>query len=326
MKRIRSWRRRKSTLVKKKTKPDHISNLPGAILGDIISLLPTKEGARTQILNRRWRHLWRSAPLNLNYRDLPYNNGGRVAAVSQILSSHLGPGRRLSLDGYLLQCDIDDVTLDPWLRSAALRNLQELEFVGFSSHTASLQAAIFRFSPTLRVVGDEFGGVDVHADSSSSLDYLLGSGQRLRLLIVGCPALDCLKFFGGCGFRCLRINSLNLRTIMVKIIRYNHTVKFAFEELIIEIAPCLKRLLQTIVLKTYWGTKSQVSFVTFFVLNARRLESMTLGIRYVDNTEKFIAKQHKKLQLENRVSRDAQFHFVAGLQSCVEGTNHRVAI
>lgn len=152
MKRIRSWRRRKSTLVKKKTKPDHISNLPGAILGDIISLLPTKEGARTQILNRRWRHLWRSAPLNLNYRDLPYNNGGRVAAVSQILSSHLGPGRRLSLDGYLLQCDIDDVTLDPWLRSAALRNLQELEFVGFSSHTASLQAAIFRFSPTLRVV------------------------------------------------------------------------------------------------------------------------------------------------------------------------------
>lgn len=75
---------------------------------------------------------------------------------------------------------------------------------------------------------------------------------------------------------------------------------------------CLDIRLKTIVLEYYRGIKTQVSFSTFFVLNARRLESMTLGIGREDNTKWFIADQHKKLLLENRASRDAQFHFTTG--------------
>uniref|UniRef100_A0ACD5TM95 Uncharacterized protein n=1 Tax=Avena sativa TaxID=4498 RepID=A0ACD5TM95_AVESA len=74
-----------------------------------------------------------------------------------------------------------------------------------------------------------------------------------------------------------------------------------------QLTRCLDIRLKTIVLERYQGTMSDVQFVTFFVLNAKVLESMTLQVR--DNSEKFIAEHWRKLQLENKASRGAQFNF-----------------
>jgi hypothetical protein len=67
--------------------------------------------------------------------------------------------------------------------------------------------------------------------------------------------------------------------------------------------------LKTIVLESYSGIKSQVNFVTFFVLNARVLESMALGVDSKHYGDEFLAEQRMKLQLENRASRCARFDF-----------------
>ncbi|XP_066396010.1 putative F-box/FBD/LRR-repeat protein At1g78760 [Miscanthus floridulus] len=129
---------------------DRISSLRDAILGEVISRLPTKDAARTQILATRWRHLWRSAPLNLDGGDLR-----TIDVVSRILSSHRGPGRRFRFPAQRLQDH--PATVDAWLRSPALDDLQEIDcWIPFIWGPQELQppplpASAFRFSSCLCV-------------------------------------------------------------------------------------------------------------------------------------------------------------------------------
>ncbi|KAF8731664.1 hypothetical protein HU200_015592 [Digitaria exilis] len=75
-----------------------------------------------------------------------------------------------------------------------------------------------------------------------------------------------------------------------------------------DVIRCFDIRLKTVVLKNYRGIKSHVNFASFFVLNAKMLESMTFEGAACQN-EKFIAEQHSLLELGKRVSKSAQFYF-----------------
>ncbi|CAM0943498.1 unnamed protein product [Alopecurus aequalis] len=237
-------------------KKDRISDLDDGVLGDIISLLPTKEGARAQLLASRWRNIWRSAPLNLDHRGLCGDQGDLDAVVSHILSAHPGPGRRFCALVHHLYGD-RATTADTWFGSAALDKLQELELCSFAHELAlppelpkPLPAAAFRFRATLCVAVivrcqlPDITAQPLHFPKLKklALERVSVSESSLHAMIAGCPALECLLIGESSGFSCLRINSVSLRSIGCQ--GYYRNPGIQFRKLIIDNAPCLERLLQ----------------------------------------------------------------------------------
>ncbi|CAM0948634.1 unnamed protein product [Alopecurus aequalis] len=261
---------------------DHISALPDALLGEIITLLPTKDGARTQILSPRWRHLWSSAPLNLDLSDIyRYGVAGDDKLVSRVLSAHAGPGRRFStrnLGGRYA------AAVDGWLRSPALDNLQEIEFELYHSlQQVVVPALVFRFSSTLRVahIGrcniPEFIVQGLHFPELQQLglNYVTISEASLHSIMRGCPVLQSLLVTDCLGFRCIRIDSLTLRGFGCHQPHDSGNGGVPIEEIIIHNAPCLERVL------LYSSTGTRV-----LVVAAPKLE--TVGIECHSATCKVI--------------------------------------
>ena len=258
---------------------DLINALPDAVLCTIISLLPTKEGARTQAVARRWRPLWRSAPLNLVADfSLSWKERRRVALISKVLAEHPGPALLLELPDIRQR---DHHKLDGWLRSQALTGLQIL-YLGYSADDDKhglLPPPALRFAPTLRVATfrrchfPDLSGqslnfpclnklslykVAISALPAHSLNFphlkqlticeVTISGDSLHNMLSGCHSLESLFLEGILGAARLFISSATLRSIDFSAIRWEAEVwdwDFAdlLQELVIEDAPCLERLL-----------------------------------------------------------------------------------
>ncbi|CAL5091926.1 unnamed protein product [Urochloa decumbens] len=231
---------------------DLISLLPDGVLGDIVSLLPTKDGARTQILSSRWRHLWRSAPLNvdLDDGDDPQRRC-TTGDISQVLAAHPGPGRRLHIS-YSRLIYTTTATLDGWLRSPALDNLRELEILfdpDLLRWGAPLPASVLRFSSTLAVVSFyacifpdcESNAIAMPLLKKLTLLYVTISEASLHALLVGCHVLESLLLLNNKGYPQLKIASRSLRSLGVGSSWRERDQRL--QQIVVENAPCLERLL-----------------------------------------------------------------------------------
>ncbi|KAF8731386.1 hypothetical protein HU200_016446 [Digitaria exilis] len=208
---------------------DRISRLPDVLLGGIVSLLPTKDAARTQLLSSRWRHICRSAPLNLELDPHgPFRIRDADAEISRILSLHpAGPCRRLSIRIVSLELiHLSAAAFDRWLCSPLLDGgLQDLGLHGSPNGDDDDDAGgALRFFPVLERL---------------SLSHVTISEASLHALLAGCHALRSLLLVLNNGFSSVRIVSSCLRSIGV----HPRSRDKMFQHLVIEDAPCLERLL-----------------------------------------------------------------------------------
>ncbi|KAM0899863.1 hypothetical protein ACQ4PT_021024 [Festuca glaucescens] len=252
---------------------DCISHLPDAILGEIVSLLSTKEGTRTQVLATWWLHIWRSAPLNLDCGSLPpprdfnFNRGSESninydlnKVVSRILSTRQGPVRRLCIPRTTIAQKARWKPGSDPLPSTSSRSSSTASRMTDQQDTGGLRC---RGGPTsLRHLRPSCGSpplfpLSVSENVTSSiapykgftspqlkhlaLQWVSMSECSLHALIAGCPALECFLIYHIYGLRSLRINSLTLRSIGLGV--HSTLDEPRLQELVIENVPCLERLL-----------------------------------------------------------------------------------
>jgi hypothetical protein len=197
---------------------DLISGLPDEILRTIISLLPTKEGARTQLIARKWRPLWRSAPLNICCHGLCRNQYERISVVTKLLTIHHGPKRRLDLDTIRFHRDkkifAEETTqLEEWFSYGALANLQELNMV-FEDRNYQLPSSVLLCAPALEVARFKFCNFPKEVTHFTfpllkklSLCCVEIAGDAFHGLLKGCHVLESLYLERLNGMDCFTIKS-----------------------------------------------------------------------------------------------------------------------
>ncbi|VAI54296.1 unnamed protein product [Triticum turgidum subsp. durum] len=299
------------------TADDFISRLPDVVLCTIISLLPTKDGGRTQALSRRWRHLWRSAPLNLEVLTrLPDDpiptHSVSPSAVSDIISRHHGPARR-----FYFHCLRDDevyAQAESWFLSRALANLQELDA---SYGNLPLLPSALRSASTLLVA--KISHCDLPGEIVPSfpllkqltLVYVSISADGFHTLLSSCHALESLCMSQVRAAGCLRVSSPTLKSIGF---RDNHSEE---TELVIEDAPRLVRLLlpycyldDCVTIRVIWAPKLEImgpfaAFVSKLLLfqrkspvsSANSMHAVLNILRWFPCLEKLYVTFHKRYEM-----------------------------
>ncbi|MED6201417.1 hypothetical protein PIB30_117427 [Stylosanthes scabra] len=193
------------------TASDRISELPDALLIQILSLLPTKQSVVTGSLSKRWRPLWASVPI-LDFDDetagpvdRPERNGTKAretSGFSEFVYSVLLLHEARPITRFRLRCSHGSSSqrdVATWLGQAARRGVEQLELRLSLSRYVALPRKLFNFETVVEMKLDgvflnALAGFSVCLPSLKVLHIgyrvLFGCHDYVVKLLAGCPVLE----------------------------------------------------------------------------------------------------------------------------------------
>ena len=211
---------------------DRMWYLPDDILIRILSLLPTKEIARTSLLSKAWRKLTPFSSLSvLMFRSPDFFHSRRknfdVSSFINAIDSSLRLRQKdVSLARLRLRLHLDDIKslIDSWIDAALERKVKELDLYlqpRFVAEPYDLPAKIFS-ATTITVLSLEqcrleiCGAIDLPALRKLCLRQIQCDEQAIRQLISSCPLIEDLNIASCGGLQKLHVSGLaNLHRLQV---------------------------------------------------------------------------------------------------------------
>ncbi|CAA7059027.1 unnamed protein product [Microthlaspi erraticum] len=224
-------RKAKGETVKGSAGKDLISNLPDALISQMLLYLPTKEAVRTSVLSNRWKSLWLLIPeFDLASTEFSDYTASFVCFMDRLLGfCRLEKSCLHKLKLSVRKDGNDQVCVTRWIDFVATPNLKHLdvEFVGpVKRECLEVMPLSLYVCETLlylrlhRVLLDNFKSVSLTRLKTLHLEeneYANEAGPEL--LISSCPVLEDLSIVRrpDDNAKVLRVNSQTLTSLSIEV-------------------------------------------------------------------------------------------------------------
>ncbi|XP_058210883.1 FBD-associated F-box protein At4g10400-like [Rhododendron vialii] len=218
---------------------DRISNLPGNLIGRILSFLPTEMAVATSVLSTRWKQFW-TLVTSVDFDDklILQRQKSNRAALQMIFASFVDRvlERVSCLDKFRLKCcqSYDVSHVNAWVAAPLKYPIEELDLSipvnNSTNHVAPLDLSSCRTLVVLKL-GTKFM-LNVPASVClSSLKILhldsvkFSDDDSIKRLLLGCPVLDELSMNGCVG---KDVHVINISAPVLTKLRYCNKRKKSF--------------------------------------------------------------------------------------------------